>query len=104
MARTHEGRPIKILTVIDEYTRQCLAIVAERRLGSDDVLFSLTELFLRHGTPEYIRSDNGGEFTAKAVRQWLAHMGVQTLYIEPGSPWENGYNESFNAERGWHLP
>ena len=98
MARTHEGRPIKILTFIDEYTRKCLAIVAERRLGADDVLFCLTDLFVKYGTPEYIRSDNGGEFTAKAVRQWLSRLAVQTLYIEPGSPWENGYNESFNGK------
>ena len=98
MARTHDGRPIKILTVIDEYTRECLAIVAERRLRADDVLFCLTDLFVKHGIPEYIRSDNGGEFTAKTVRQWLSHLAVQTLYIEPGSPWENGYNESFNGK------
>jgi putative transposase len=98
MARTHEGRPIKILTVIDEYTRQCLAIVAERHLRADDVLFCLTDLFVKHGTADYIRSDNGGEFTAKVVRQWLSRLAVQTLYIEPGSPWENGYNESFNGK------
>jgi putative transposase len=96
--RTHDGRPIKILTVIDEYSRECLAIVVERRLQSDDVLSCLTELFVKHGPPEYIRSDNGSEFTARAVRQWLARIGVQTLYIEPGSPWENGYNESFNGK------
>jgi len=98
MARTHDGRPIKILTVIDEYTRQCLAIVVDRRLRADDVLFCLTDLFVKYGTPEYIRSDNGGEFTAKAVRQWLSRLAVQPLYIEPGSPWENGYNESFNGK------
>jgi putative transposase len=98
MARTHDGRPIKILTVIDEYTRQCLAIVADRHLRADDVLFCLTDLFVNYGTPEYIRSDNGGEFTAKAVRQWLSRLAVQTLYIESGSPWENGYNESFNGK------
>jgi len=98
MARTHDGRPIKILTVIDEYTRKCLAIVSERRLRADDVLFCLTDLFVKYGTPGYIRSDNGGEFTAKAVRQWLSRLAVQTLYIEPGSPWENGYNESFNGK------
>jgi transposase InsO family protein len=98
MARTHEGRPIKILTVIDEYTRQCLAIIAERHLRADDVLFCLTDLFVNYGTPDYIRSDNGGEFTAKAVREWLSGLTVQTLYIEPGSPWENGYNESFNGK------
>ena len=84
--------------MIDEYTRGCLAIVVERRLGSDHALFCLTELFVRHGTPAYVRSDNGGEFTAKAVREWLSRLAVQTLYIEPGSPWENGYNESFNGK------
>jgi transposase InsO family protein len=98
MDRTHDGRPIKMLTVIDEYSRECLAIVVERRIKSDDVLFCLTELFLKHGAPEYIRSDNGSEFTAQAVRQWLDRLEVQTLYIEPGSPWENGYNESFNGK------
>ncbi len=97
-ARTHDGRPIKILTVLDEYTRECLAIVVERRIKSDDVLHCLTELFVHHGAPEHIRSDNGPEFTAKAVREWLGRIGVKTLYIEPGSPWENGYNESFNGK------
>jgi putative transposase len=96
--RTHDGRSVKMLTVIDEYSRECLAIMVERGLKSDDVLDCLTELFIRHGVPEYIRSDNGSEFTAKVVRRWLSHMGVQTLYIEPGSPWENGYNESFNGK------
>jgi transposase InsO family protein len=87
-----------MLTVIDEYSRECLAIVVERRIQSDDVLFCLTELFLKHGAPDYIRSDNGPEFTAQAVRQWLDRLEVQTLFIEPGSPWENGYNESFNGK------
>jgi len=87
-----------MLTVIDEYSRECLAIVVARRLGSDEVLHCLTELCIRHGIPENIRSDNGSEFTAKAVRGWLNRVGVQTLYIEPGSPWENGYNESFNGK------
>ena len=96
--RTYDGRPIKILTVVDEYTRECLALVVERRLRSDDVLHCLTDLFMAHGIPEHIRSDNGPEFTAKAVRQWLGKTGVSTLYIEPGSPWENGYNESFNGK------
>lgn len=96
--RTHDGRSIKILTVIDEYSRECLAIAVERRLQSDDVLSCLDELFVRHGPPEHIRSDNGSEFTAGAVRQWLGRLGVRTLYIEPGSPWENGYNESFNGK------
>jgi transposase InsO family protein len=97
-ARTRDGRPIKILTIIDEYTRECLAIVVARRIKSDDVLHCLTELFVKNGAPEHIRSDNGPEFTAKAVREWLSRIGVKTLYIEPGSPWENGYNESFNGK------
>jgi putative transposase len=97
-ARTYDGRPLRMLTVIDEYSRECLAIVVGRQLDSDDVLFCLTELFIRQGVPDNIRSDNGSEFTAKAVRDWLRRVGVQTLYIEPGSPWENGYNESFNGK------
>jgi len=96
--RTHDGRQLRILTVIDEYSRECLALVVERRLQSDDVLSCLADLFVKHGVPEHIRSDNGSEFTARVVRQWLNRVGVQTLYIEPGSPWENGYNESFNGK------
>ncbi len=96
--RTHDGRSIRILPVIDEYSRQSLAIVVERRLQADDVLSCLAELFVEHGPPEYIRSDNGSECTAMVVRQWLKRFGVQTLFIEPGSPWENGYNESFNGK------
>ena len=98
MDRTHDGRAIKIMTVIDEYTRECLAILVDRRIRSDDVLDCLTDLFLGYGPPEHIRSDNGAEFTAKVVRKWLANLGVKTLFIEPGSPWENGYNESFNGK------
>ena len=96
--RTHDGRPIRMLTMVDEYTRECLAIDVERRLDSESVLERLTALFTERGTPIYIRSDNGAEFTAKAVREWLDRLGVQTLFIEPGSPWENGYNESFNGK------
>jgi len=98
MSRSDDGRAMKMLTLIDEYTRECLAIVVERRLNSEDVLATLYELFIERGVPEYIRSDNGSEFTAKAVREWLSNVGVKTLYIEPGSPWENGYNESFNGK------
>jgi len=97
-ARTHDGRPLRMLTIVDEYTRECLAIDVARNLNSDDVLARLTELFVFRGVPEHIRSDNGSEFTAIAVREWLAHVGVKTLYIEPGSPWENGYCESFNGK------
>jgi putative transposase len=96
--RTHDGRAVKILTVIDEYSREALAIVAARKIKSDDVLDCLTDLFVKYGPPEHIRSDNGSEFTAKAVRGWLERIGVKTLFIEPGSPWENGYNESFNGK------
>jgi putative transposase len=96
--RTHDGRRIKILTVIDEYSRECLAIVVERGLRSEDVLDCLTELFVKHGPPEHIRSDNGSEFTARVSRQWLKRLGVRRLFIEPGSAWENGYNESFNGK------
>ena len=95
--RTQDGRAIKILTVIDEYSRESLAILVARRIKSDDVLHCLTDLFVKHGPPEHIRSDNGPEFTAKTVRGWLGRIGVRTLFIEPGSPWENGYNESFNG-------
>ena len=98
MDRTHDGKAFRMLTVIDEHSRQCLAIHVQRKLKSDDVLAVLTELFQRHGPPDHIRSDNGAEFTAHAVRDWLARIGVKTLYIEPGSPWENGYNESFNGK------
>jgi transposase InsO family protein len=101
--RTHDDRPLKMLTVLDEYSRECLAIVVARRLRSDDILETLTELFARHGPPANIRSDNGPEFTAKVVREWLRRLGVKTLYIEPGSPWENGYNESSNGTLGNEL-
>ena len=98
MARTHDGRAFRMLTIIDEYTRECLAIDVARRLRSDDVLYRLAALFVDRGPPDQIRSDNGAEFTATAVREWLARVGVKTLYIEPDSPWENGYNDSFNGK------
>ena len=96
--RTEDGRPIRMLTVIDEFSRECLAIKVARRLKSQDVLEQLGHLFIYRGLPGFIRSDNGPEFTAKAVRSWLERLNVQTLFIEPGSPWENGYNESFNGK------
>jgi len=96
--RTHDGKAFRMLTVIDEYTRRCLAIVVGRKLNSDNMLHCLTDLFVEHGPPDHIRSDNGSEFTANAVRTWLGRIGVKTLFIEPGSPWENGYNESFNTK------
>ncbi len=98
LARTHEGRAFRLLTVIDEYTRECLAIGVARQIRSDDVLDLLAKLFTLRGTPEHLRSDNGPEFCAQAVRNWLGRVGVKTLFIEPGSPWENGYNESFNGK------
>ena len=96
--RTHDGRPLRLLTIVDEYTRECLSIDVARRLRSDDVLARLTALFVQRGPPTYVRSDNGPEFTATAVRSWLRRLGVTTLFIEPGSPWENGYVESFNGK------
>jgi len=96
--RTHDGRKFRMLTIVDEYTRECLSIDVGRRLSSEDVLERLAELFVRRGAPRYIRSDNGGEFTAKRVRAWLSELQVNTLFIEPGSPWENGYIESFNGK------
>jgi len=95
MVRTNEGRLLRILAIIDEFTRECLSLYVARRIKHQDVLDNLYELFIRRGTPEYMRSDNAPEFTAKAVREWLSHTGVGPLYIEPGSPWENGYVESF---------
>lgn len=97
-SRMEDGRPLKMLTVIDEYSRECLAIKVRRQLRSQDVLEQLGYLFIYRGLPGFIRSDNGPEFTAKVVRNWLQRLNVQTLFIEPGSPWENGYNESFNGK------
>ena len=92
--RTSDGRPVRLLTVVDEYTRECLAIVAGRLLRSPHVIECPGDLMIERGVPEHLRSDNGPEFTAKAVRSWLQPLGVQTLFITPGSPWENGYIES----------
>lgn len=96
--RTHDGRPLRMLTLVDEYTRECLAIDVAHRLGAADVLDRLTELFVTRGMSAYIRSDNESEFTGKLVREWLERLGVVTLFIVPGSPWENGYVESFNGK------
>jgi putative transposase len=96
--RTHNGVKFRILNVIDEYTRECLAVKVARRLNSHDVVEVLTNLFIERGVPVHIRSDNGPEFIAKRVREWLARLQVRPLYIEPGSPWENGYIESFNGK------
>ena len=97
-ARTHDGRAFRMLTLVDEFTRECLSIDVARRFTGDDVLERLAWLFVTRGVPEHIRSDNGPEFAAKTVRHWLDQVGVKTLYIEPGSPWENGYVESFNGK------
>jgi putative transposase len=97
MARTDNGRAFRTLNIIDEFTKECLDITVERKISSPLVIERLAYLFMTKGIPEHLRSDNGPEFTAKAVRRWLERLGVQTLFIEPGSPWENGYIESFNA-------
>ncbi len=96
--RTYDGRSLRMLTIVDEYTRECLSIDTARQLNSEDVLERLAWLFATRGVPEHLRSDNGSEFTAYAVRDWLAKVEVGTLYIEPGCPWENGYVESFNGK------
>jgi len=96
--RTTDGRAFKILNIIDEFTRECLAILVARKIKTQDVIDLLFHLFIFRGIPEHLRSDNGPEFTAKAIRSWLHRLGVKTLFIEPGSPWENGYIESFNGK------
>ena len=96
--RTQDGRVLKLMVVIDEYTRRCLAIHVARRIRSKEALQVFADLIIRHGTPEYIRSDNGPEMVAKNLRGWLQRIGTQTAYITPGSPWENGYCESFNGK------
>lgn len=97
-ARTNDGRRLRLLTLIDEYTRECLALRVERRMGSQEVIESLSEVMLWRGIPNYIRSDNGPEFISQQLRHWLGKLGTGPLYIEPGSPWENGYCESFNGK------
>ena len=97
-SRTHDGRALKLLTVLDEHTRECLAIVVARKIRSHDVLEVLADLFVRHGPPEYLRSDNGPEFTAKLVRRWLGRVGVETLdFSRPGKPTDNPFIEAFNG-------
>ena len=96
--RTTDGRAFRILNIIDEFTRESLSGKVNRKISSQDVIDELFNLFVFRGIPEHIRSDNGPEFTAKAVRRWLNRLGVKTLFIEPGSPWENGYIESFNGK------
>ncbi|WAJ26691.1 IS3 family transposase [Antarcticirhabdus aurantiaca] len=96
--RTHNGRKFRMLNVIDEFTRECLCIRIDRKLRSSDVIDVLSDLFILRGVPGHIRSDNGPEFIAKAVREWITAVGARTAFIEPGSPWENGYCESFNSK------
>lgn len=96
--RTNDGKQIKILTLIDEYTRECLYLFVSRKITSQEVIDVLYFLFITKGIPDYIRSDNGSEFTANILILWLSNIGVKTKFIEPGSPWENGYIESFNGK------
>ena len=95
---THDRRKFRVLVILDEFTRECLALVVARSIKAWDVLEALATLMIARGVPDYIRSDNGPEFVARELRQWLSRLGVQTAYIEPGSPWENGYCESFNGK------
>ncbi len=95
--RTHDGRKYRMLNIVDEFTHECLAIRIARKLKSTDVIDALSDLFVLRGVPEHVRSDNGPEFVAKAVQEWIAAVGAKTAYIAPGSPWENGFIESFNA-------
>ena len=96
--RTWDGRKLRLLNVVDEFTRECLCIRVGRKLGSADVIDVLADLFIARGTPGFIRSDNGPEFIAAAVKGWISGVGAKTAFIEPGSPWENGYVESFNGK------
>ena len=100
---TSDGRKLKLFNVIDEFSRECLTIRVGRNFKASDVIYTLADLFLEYGIPEHIRSDNGPEFIATAVREWLADLGGVTLFIEPGSPWENGYIESFNGKLRYEL-
>ena len=96
--RTHDGRKYRMLNIVDEFSREALAIRIDRRLRSTDVIDTLADLFILRGIPGHIRSDNGSEFIATAVKEWIAALGAKTAYIEKGSPWENGYIESFNGK------
>jgi putative transposase len=101
--RTSNGRSFRMLTVIDEYTRECLAISVRRSFKATDVQEELTKLMIEHGVPRFIRSDNGPEFIEESLREWLGKLGVGPLFIQPGSPWENGYIESFNGKLRFEL-
>lgn len=101
--RTHDGRPFKIFNIIDEYSKECLASVVERTIRSQEVILVLADLFLQRGCPRFVRSDNGPEFIAKRLIDWMGSLDVKPLFIEPGSPWENGYIESFNGKMRYEL-
>ena len=102
--RTHDGKPFRVLNIIDEFSRECLATIARRRFKAQDVILVLADLFVKHGCcPKHIRSDNGPEFVAKKLISWLEKIEVGPLYIQPGSPWENGYCESFNGKMRYEL-
>jgi transposase InsO family protein len=96
--RTSNGKAFRILNIIDEFTRECLMVKVNRKISSQNVIEELFNLFIFRSIPEHVRSDNGTEFTARAIRRWLSRLGVKTLFIGPGSPWENGYIESFNGK------
>jgi putative transposase len=95
MDATEDGRRLKMMPIVDEYSRECLALEAERSITAEDVIETLDRLFSERGEPAYIRSDNGAEFVAESIKHWLAASGLETLYIEPGAPWENAYSETF---------
>jgi len=101
--QTYDGRKFKILNIIDEFSRECLLSLVARRIRSQDVILALADLFLKRGCPKHIRSDNGPEFIATKLRAWLARLEVKPLFIHPGSPWENGYCESFNGKMRYEL-
>ena len=101
--RTHDGKTFRVLNIIDEFSKECLATVAKRRLNSQDVILTLADLFIKHGCPTHIRSDNGPEFVAKKLMKWLKQLEVGPLFIQPGSPWENGFCESFNGKMRYEL-
>jgi putative transposase len=103
MDRTQDGRRPKMMPIVDEYTREYLSIEVERSITAEDVVATVARLFEERAEPSYIRSDNGPEFVAAAVKRWLEACVVETLYIEPGSPWENAYGESFNGRLGDEL-
>ena len=101
--RTHDGKPFRILNVIDEYSKECLLSLVQRKINSQNVILAMADLFLRHGCPKHVRSDNGPEFVAKKLIRWFEQLEVKPLFIQPGSPWENGYCESFNGKMRYEL-